>query len=290
MREPEISVIMSVYNTPPAFLEASISSILSQSFEDFEFIVVDDASSDDDVKRVLDVYAVKDARLKVLRNRENLGLTRSLNRALQIARGRYVARQDSDDVSLPDRLEKQVLFMRHRPDIVLLGTRGYIIDEDDRIIGRWEPALVPSLIRKKLLRGNQFLHTSVMFRRKTVLELGGYDESFRYSQDYDLWIRLLRRHNAANLPDYLVKHRINRESVAFKRERQQEMNLLRIWIKNVRRGNMPPETAVYFSRILVRYLVPMEARTFLRRTLFRGRSYRAPPVYPVADDLETIPP
>jgi len=275
MKSPKISVIMSVYNTPRSFLEASISSVLTQSFEDFEFIVVDDASSDGEVEEVLNRYALKDPRMEVLRNQENLGLTRSLNRALQIARGMYVARQDSDDISMTHRLEKQFKFMENRPEIALLGTRGYIIDEEDRIIGRWEPALAPPLVKKKILRGNQFLHTSVMFRRNVVLDIGGYDERFRYSQDYDLWIRLLRKYDAANLSDYLVKHRINRESVAFKRERQQERNLLEIWIRNLKEKNMPPEAVVYFSRILLRHMVPMGARTFLRRTFFRGKSYRA---------------
>ncbi len=275
MRYPKVSVIMSVFNTPLLFLKKSIESILSQTYRDFEFIIVDDASSDWVIRDVLVDYKRQDDRILLIMNEKNLGLTRSLNKALQIARGKYIARQDSDDISLSERLEMQIEFLEKKENIALLGTKGFIIDEKDQILGYWDPVTEPVQLKKKIFRGNQFLHTSVVFRKEVVIGLGSYDEHFRYSQDYDLWIRLLKEHEAANLPVYLVKYRVNKESVSFKREKQQEKNLLKIWIKNLKYGNLPPEALIYFSRVLLRYAVPMKAKHFLRRTVFRSRSYRA---------------
>ena len=205
-RPPVISVLMSVFNAGK-FLDASIRSIVSQTFQDWEFLIVDDASSDGSVE-VVKSWAEKDRRIQLICNGTNQGQTPCLNQGLQAARGRWVARQDADDLSHPLRLTRQFERVTVDPDLVLLGTCGRIIDANDRLTGLLDVPLTSESIRWTAPLLNPFLHTSVMFRRDVVLdEFGGYDESFRISQDYDLWTRLASQRKLANLPWRLVCYR-----------------------------------------------------------------------------------
>jgi glycosyltransferase involved in cell wall biosynthesis len=194
---------MAVHNGLP-YLREAIESVLDQSFVDFEFVVVDDASTDGSAECVA---SFRDSRIRLLRNVTNLGQTRSLNRGLQETRAPYVARLDADDVCLPSRLERQVQGLHARPDIAVLGTWMYDIDAAGSrtalVSRRWDD--VGTYLAWLLLEICPLWHPTVMFRRAAVLEVGGYDESFRIAQDYDLWMRCaLRRHWGAVLPEPLV--------------------------------------------------------------------------------------
>jgi len=197
---PKISVIMSVFNGEK-YLREAIDSILSQSYTDFEFIIVNDGSTDNSPS-IIKSYS--DKRIRLIDNEQNIGLTKSLNRAIKQGRGEYIARQDVDDISLPQRLEEQVKYLEQHPEIVALGTSRYVIDEDGKIMRKEAALLKPG---HNLFQANAFTHGSVMFRKAVIDELGGYNEVFRYSQDYELWLRVAQHHQIRNLPQVLYKLR-----------------------------------------------------------------------------------
>lgn len=200
---PRVSVLMSVYNDA-RFVAEAVDSILSQTFSDFEFIIVDDGSSDA-TPAILKQYA--DPRVTVLRNERNVGLTKSLNRGLEATQGEYVARQDADDRSLPHRLAHQVKFLDTHPEICLVGTGFVRVDEEGRELGTVTMPTEPAQIREMLFYAHCFCHGSTMGRRADLQAIGGYDERFVAAQDIDLWLRLAERCQLANLPtvDYAFR-------------------------------------------------------------------------------------
>lgn len=216
--EPKISVLMSVYNGEK-FIDSAIRSILHQTFQDFEFIIIDDASTDStpDILRKF-----TDPRFKISRNNENLGLTKSLNSGLSAARGEYIARMDADDISLPHRLEVQYDFLKNRPEYALVGSSYYKIDEEGNII-----SLVPVLtsdqeIRTGLKAQNWFCHGSVLMRKESLVASGGYNERFIYSQDYDLWLRMSESFLVANIEEPLYSWRVTSDCISRDKEFEQQ--------------------------------------------------------------------
>ncbi|MBJ6801038.1 glycosyltransferase family 2 protein [Geomonas propionica] len=212
MSKPLISVVMSVYNGE-RYLGEAVDSVLNQSCTDFEFIVVDDGSTDG-TAAILASYS--DPRLRIIRH-DNLGLTRSLNLAIAQARGEYVARQDADDRSLPERLAIQAEFLDSHPELALVGTAVKVISSAGAELATFRHPTEPAEIAVTLRTYNCFWHGSIMFRRDSFLELGGYDERFVTAQDYDMWLRFSERHQLANLPEPLYAYRFTVESVTVKR-------------------------------------------------------------------------
>jgi glycosyltransferase involved in cell wall biosynthesis len=200
---PLISVIMAVYNAE-RYLDRSIDSILGQSLENYELIVVNDASTDDS-KAKLDAF--RDPRIRLLNGTERLGLTKSLNMGIEYSRGRYIARMDADDIAHPDRLEKQLSYLMVNSDTGIVGTNFYEIDESDSILGEVYLPQSDKEIRRKIFRFNPFCHSSVMIPRKVFETIGLYEEEFMYAQDYELWFRILEKYKGANLDDLLMKRR-----------------------------------------------------------------------------------
>ena len=211
---PEISVIMSVYNGE-AHLRESIESILNQTFNNYEFIIIDDASIDSSLQ-IIQSYQSKDKRIILTSNEKNLGLTQSLNKALTIAKGKLVARQDADDLSVETRLEKQYEFLMEKPDIILISSSASIIESRGNEIYPKHYKLSPEQIEKYLKRQNIIVHGSVMFRKNEIINLGGYREHFRYAQDYDLWLRIIDKQKIYILPEYLYKVRISLENLSIR--------------------------------------------------------------------------
>lgn len=207
-----VSILMGVYNEK-RYLREAIKSILAQTHEDFEFIIVDDASTDRSPE-ILRSY--DDHRIKLLENETNQGLTYSLNRALEQASGKYIARQDADDISDPERLEHQVQFLKKYQDVAVVGTGAYLINGDGQVIDRRVPKCDPSF--EDFMNKGHLIHGSIMARRSALEEAGGYNEFFRYAQDQELWLRLAKDHPIANIPDPLYKHRIHDEGVYFSRK------------------------------------------------------------------------
>jgi glycosyltransferase involved in cell wall biosynthesis len=204
---------MSVYNGE-RFLCQALDSILRQTFADFELIVIDDASTDGTAS-ILDRYA--EPRLVRIRNDENLGLTRSLNRGLAASRGALIARQDADDISAPDRFRQQVAFLDDHPEIGLLGTRYELIDQNERVLEVVPVPTADSELQDRLLHLNPFCHGSVMLRRECLEKAGGYRELFRVTQDYDLWLRMAECCKLANLDGVLYRFRFDGETISRKK-------------------------------------------------------------------------
>ena len=215
MANPRIDVIMSVYNGEK-YLREAIESVLGQTYTNVKFIIVDDGS-DDSSFDIINSFA--DERIKVIRNERTEGLTKSLNKALKAAEGKYVARQDADDTSLPSRFENQVDFLEKQPEVDVLGTGIILIDEKGNRIG--ERTAYPSPSRQIFLERNELFHGSVVIRRDVLEAVGGYNELFKYSQDYELWLRLAKEHNIRNLQMPLYAFRIHRSSVSLKKTREQ---------------------------------------------------------------------
>ena len=203
--DARVSVVMSVYNGEK-YLREAVDSILNQTFTDFEFIIIDDGSTDN-TARILREY--RDHRLISVHNSENRGQTRCLNQGLRIARGEYVARLDADDIALPQRLEQQLGFLALNPSVVLLGTWCECISETGTHVGFCKYPTDPNEILDSTVEMDPFAHPSVVYRRDVALQEGGYPEQFVWAQDFALWLRLLRHYQAANLPAVLVKLRLH---------------------------------------------------------------------------------
>lgn len=233
-KTPAVSVVMACYNSQ-RFLVLALESILKQNFFDFEFLIVNDASIDQS-PQILRQYATKDQRLKIITNSENLGLTKSLNKALALAKGKYIARMDDDDISLPSRFQKQFQFMEQNKDVALCGTMGFIINEKGERVGQKNLAVSPRAIKKKLLFNNQLLHSSWFLRRAILDEVGFYDESFKKAQDYEFILRLAQNHKIENLPEHLIEWRRRPGSLSFADKKQQKYALKARWLAIAKYG------------------------------------------------------
>lgn len=199
---PKISVLMSVYNGEKYLCEA-IESILNQTFKDFEFLIINDGSTDKTGK-ILESY--EDSRIRIINNKENIGLTKSLNKGLKLAKGKYIARMDADDISLPKRFEKQVKFMDKNSEIAVCGTWLKLIGNNIGDI--WKVPSDSETLRSLMLFYPALYHPTT-FIRKALLEKYNlrYDESFICSQDYDLWARMAEKLKISNLKEVLLFHR-----------------------------------------------------------------------------------
>ncbi len=211
MRDPRVSIILPVFNAAE-FVEGAIRSILEQSFSDLELIVIDDGSQDDSAG-IID--SVSDDRIVVLRNPRNLGLTDTLNRGLDAARGDYIARMDADDVSLPNRLRVQVAFLDHRPDLAAAGSFASARDGSGRE-SVWRMPQGPDEIRVALRFENALLHPTVMLRGAVVRKWGLRYAHFPNAEDWEMWLRISRLAPMANIPETLVIYRLHDGSVSMR--------------------------------------------------------------------------
>jgi glycosyltransferase involved in cell wall biosynthesis len=209
MKEPVISVIFSVFNGA-LYLKEAVESILNQTFEDFEFIIVDDGSTDATPK-ILDMFT--DSRIIRLHNEKNLGLVKSLNKALAVARGELIARMDADDISNPERFQKQLVYLKQHPEVGVLGTAMAQVDEQGRSISVLILPLQHELILWQTIFGCAIFHATVMMRRRELVAVGGYDVNFLHTEDIELWSRLLGRTKFANLPEVLYTRRLHPRSI-----------------------------------------------------------------------------
>jgi len=215
--QPQVAVIMPVYNGEK-YLSEAIESILSQTYTDFEFIIIDDGSCDNSLSIARD-YASSDKRILLIMNQQNLGISVSLNKGIRIARGEYIARMDADDISDLRRLEYQVDFMDANPEIGICGTWVKYIDD------LTESIKLPAdhdAIHARLLFENALAHPSVMMRAVQIREQAlNYDEEVRYAQDYELWSRAVTKVKLANVEKCLLLHRVHSQGIGTKYRREQ---------------------------------------------------------------------
>ena len=199
---------MSVFSEPIDWIKQSIDSILTQTYRDFEFIIVNDNPDRNDLKELLVDYSNRDNRIITVLNEENIGLTKSLNKALKIASGDYIARMDADDYSHPERFKKQITFLENNPDVVLVGCYARIMNEKGRIIGETHTSDDYMYLVAMFPFMQPVYHPTMMYRR----EIGGapvcYNENMRASQDYELCSRLIS-YRITNIPEYLLNYRMS---------------------------------------------------------------------------------
>ncbi len=207
---PKVSVIMSVYNGEK-YLKEALESILDQTFGDFEFIIINDGSTDNSYE-ILKSY--KDKRMKII-NQENMGLAKSLNKAIKLAQGEYIARMDTDDISLPTRLEKQVDVIMSSSTVGLVGSWYEIIDELGRELVKVKVPCDFDYLREYMFyENNPICHGSVMLKRGPFAQAGRYREVFKYAQEYDLWLRLMEICDFEIIEEYLYQLRISLSSAS----------------------------------------------------------------------------
>jgi len=216
---PKVTVLMSVYNGE-GYLREAIDSVLSQTYSDFEFLIIDDGSTDGSVDII---RSYLDPRIRLIENEKNIGLTRSLNKGLKLSRGEYIARMDGDDIALPERLEKQVHFLNEHVNVGLVGGSDITINGVGDEIGFRKKLTNNGALKQGLLAGdNQFCHPSSMFRKECIEKVGPYREEFKMAQDYDLWLRIAEEFELANIEEALCKHRIIPDSISTSKQSQQE--------------------------------------------------------------------
>jgi len=218
---PLVSVVMSIYNDGH-YVSQAVESILAQSFRDFEFLIVDDGCTDN-TREVLSRY--RDDRIRLIVNEKNLGLAPSLNKAIRHSCAKYIARQDADDISLPDRLEREIACLETQPDICIVGSSAIIISDSSVPKGHWSVPSEDVDLKWQLLFRNPFIHSSVMLRR-SILERAGYypddPQIFRaFVEDYDLWSRMNRIDRSTNFSTPLLKFRRHPTSASVRTHEQQ---------------------------------------------------------------------
>ena len=228
---PKVSVVMSVCDGE-RYLHDSVESICNQTLDDFELIVVDDGSTDG-TWQILSEYAARDSRVSLIRNEQNVGLTKSLNKALALVRGQYVARHDADDLAFPSRLEQQVRFLDEHVEVGLIGASSYVVDEHGRVVDIYRVPSTDVEIRWRMLFSNPFIHCTIMFRSSLVEQVGSYDEKIRFAQDYDYWVRIAEVCQLFNIARPLASWRLNTRSISQTRGRSQQASALRTSVDQV---------------------------------------------------------
>jgi glycosyltransferase involved in cell wall biosynthesis len=236
---PAVSVVMSVHNGQK-YLRDAVESILNQTFRNFEFIVIDDGSTDNS-KEILEEYAAKDRRIRLI-SRENRGITKSLNEGSALARGEFIAHMDADDVSLPERLVKQVAHLEKNQICVAVGGQALRIDCDGDPINVWEVPISHETVDSHHITGGVggMIHPAVTIRLNALTDIGGYDERLSASSDLDLWLRLAEVGELTNLPDVVLKYRVHFYSITMGKRLLQTNTANQVISEARRRRKLPP--------------------------------------------------
>ena len=261
---PVISVLLPVYNSEK-YISLAIESILNQSFTDFEFIIIDDCSSDTGWD-ICQKYAHQDNRIIAVRNKINLGLCETLNVGLMLARGRYIARQDNDDWSYPNRLFSQYNFMETHEDVGIVGGSMEITNENGAVIGKRVYQLTDTSIRNKIFRYAPFCHPLVMLRKSVLDIVGYYNIEHAPADDYELYFRIGKVSKFANLNETLLKYRVIPTSLT--NSGTKKMELATIKVRNLYRNDAPYRAnlgdRVYnFLHYISVFVVPANIRLYI---------------------------
>lgn len=220
--KPLISVLMSVYGEPIEWIREAVDSILSQTFSQFEYIIVNDNPQRKDLEDLLTEFVVRDSRIHVVTNSENFGLTKSLNIGLNLCNGKYIARMDADDWSYPHRLQSQYEFMENNPDLLASSALAYSWNGYDKLKKIYRPIKYKDII-SYTFTSSPFIHPLLILRKDKISQYGiKYDEHYRRSQDYKLSIDLLKFGIIENCNEYLLKYRVSDNQITSKFGHEQE--------------------------------------------------------------------
>lgn len=235
---PKVTVLMSVYNGEK-YLREAIDSILSQTFRDFEFLIINDGSTDTSVE-IINAYT--DPRIQLVHNDSNLGQAATMNRGLDLAHGEYIARMDCDDISLSMRLEKQVRFMDENPEVTICGAWCRVFGAEQNAV--WKYPLSADIIRTELLFSCAMVHPSVIMRRYLLdLNRFRYSESHWHAEDYELWARASESIKLANLGEVLILYRVHADQLGSKYTGEQQKTAYQVRLKQLHNMGIEPTTA-----------------------------------------------
>lgn len=210
-----VSIVMSVFNEEKSILQDSINSILNQTYKNFEFLIVLDNPTNNEILEILNDYSIKDKRVKIIINNKNIGLANSLNKAIYISQGEFIARMDGDDIAVPERIELQIEYLNKHPEIDLLSSNVIYIDEKNSTIGQSNTKnLSPKKIKRLMKYSNILNHPTWMFRKEAFNLVSGY-RPFPNSQDYDFALRLLDANRKIMiLNSELLYYRVHEKSIS----------------------------------------------------------------------------
>ncbi len=258
-----ISVYMVVYNEE-LFVGEAIDSILNQTYKDFEFVILDDGSTD----RTPDILArCKDKRVKV-HHQKNIGRPKARNLAVKLTKGNYIAVLDADDVSLPTRLEKECEFLESNKKVALVGSAYNDIDEQGNILRTVYYPTTDEELRKEMVKYNPFFHSSVMFRREVLDHVGYYDENFKYSQDYEFFSRIAMKYKIANLSEVLGNRRIHKKNLKYKNRQAITFDYL-AHLRAIQRLSNSKFDYIYLFKSLIKYVLPLEVYHTIKWKVFK---------------------
>jgi|694.fasta_scaffold148551_1 glycosyltransferase involved in cell wall biosynthesis len=256
MKTPKISVLMPAYNADQYIVEA-IESILNQTFTDFEFIIIDDCSTDK-TWEIIKEYAKKDKRIIAIKNEKNLKLSATLNKGIDICKADYIARMDADDWSYPDRFKKQYEVISKDPKIGILGGTMEVCDEKLEVKNIRKYHKDDKEIRRHIFKYSPFCHATTMYRKNIVQDIGKYNINLYDAEDYDLYFRIGQISEFKNIDDTLYRMRYNENSVSNTRARRQEFLTIYIRLKSIVEYNykMPIADKIYtltqlFSMLII---------------------------------------
>ena len=264
MREKhKISFIMSVYNGMPYLVEA-VKSILDQTYKNFEFIIVDDGSTDNSWRYL---KSLKDPRVKLIKNKKNLGLPKSLNIALRQAQGDFVARMDADDISKPERLHIQLNFMELNPQIDICGSFVSVIDENGKLIGGIKKPITDDKIKQQIYWLTPLLHPTWFAKKEVFTKLKGYDEKWDFVEDFEFLIRA-KDFKMANIPKYLLFFRNQKERRSQKTIEKIYRNSLKLRQKIFREQKLGFSYLPILARSYIStYLLPTWLKIYLNKLM-----------------------
>lgn len=257
---PRVSVVMAVYNEEK-YVKDAVESILSQTFTDFEFVIIEDGSNDGTLG-ILQGYEDKQIRLF---HQENAGLEESLNKGIRLARGEYIARMDADDLCLPERLQKQVDSLDAHPNVGMIGSACRIVDESSGVVRSLRLPTSNQEIRRYFLRENPFVHSSVMIRRAALDKVGLYDPRFLWG-DYALWVRVASQFEVANLAEELIIRR-ERTTSSYKRI---------------------PKSRIFREKLRVQWMAFRSLPFWIGAPFHLGRSFLAMVMHMLSETAQTV--
>jgi len=261
---PKVTVLMPIYNAGK-FLREAVDSILKQSFSDFEFLIIDDGSTDGS-QSIIRSY--DDSRIRFVQNERNLGVARTLNKGFTLAQGQYVARMDADDISLPYRLEKQVHFMEENPEVGVSGTWIRLFGDQPRVVGRC-PVGAP-VVKSYLLFDNPMFHPSVILGRAMIEKHGlRYDPLFKRTEDFELWSRASEFFAMDNLPEVLLHFRVHGSSVTSTTQDVMTQQTEKILARSLERIGIEPTS----EEIKFHHVVGRGRRLYSRDDIERGERW-----------------
>ena len=249
---PKVSVVTAIYNGEK-YIEKLVNSMLGQTFKDFEFIIVDDGSTDSTVKKLENMH---DSRICLVRQ-TNQGQTNALIKGIKKARGDLIARSDQDDFSLPTRLMSQVEFMDSHPKVILCGSRWQELSGNNLLPQRIKFVETNEEIKKIICRFNPFAHSAVMFRRDAYFKIGGYNKSFVIGMDYDLFVRLMEIGEVHNIKNILTIIQMHSESTSMKKSRLKTLEGIKIRYSAYSKfGGNPLITGYFFLKSILGLVLP----------------------------------